>query len=126
MATHIYYNDNKTYREFLRTFFKMDVSNMEIADDDSDDESFDELLFDNDACKKTMETIFQNTHQTQYFADLYKKAASRMFSEDQEIGLAILCCYDHLWLFKIVYEKFLENPDSIGDDSVSMALFDKI
>ena len=125
METHTYYNDNASYRQFLRTFFKMDVSQFQ-KDDDDDDESFDELLFDNDACKKRMDTIFQNTKENTLFMTLYEKAAARMFSTDPEIGLAILCCYDHLWLFKLVYESFLENPNTINSNNEYIQLLNKI
>lgn len=126
METHNYYNDNKSYRQFLRTFFNMDVSSIQKDDDDSDDESFDELLFDNDSCKKSMETIYKNTKHNEYFEKLYKKAASRMFSMDPEIGLAILCCYDHLWLFKIVYENFLQDPNTLKINDHYEELLNKI
>lgn len=125
MDSHTYYNDNASYRQFLRTFFNMDVSNIE-KDEDDDDESFDEILFDNDACKRSMETIFHNTKTVSEFIQVYEKAAARMFSTDPEIGLAILCSYDHLWLFKLVYDDFLENSNTIKNMDNYRKLLNKI
>ena len=95
----IEYENNKQYRQCLRNVFSMDISNLDIPFDqieDLDDETEDELLFDENAMIKSMDFIYEKTNNNAYFIELYKIAASKMFSEDENIGLAVLFSYDYL------------------------------
>ena len=95
----IEYENNKQYRQCLRNVFSMDISNLDIPFDqieDLDDETEDELLFDENAMIKSMDFIYEKTNNNAYFKELYKIAASKMFSEDENIGLAVLFSYDYL------------------------------
>ena len=81
----IEYENNKQYRQCLRNVFSMDISNLDIPFDqmeDLDDETEDELLFDENAMIKSIDFIYEKTNNNAYFKELYKIAASKMFSEE--------------------------------------------
>ena len=99
------YSNNTEYRECLRKYFKMDISNKakEYAYVD-DSESYDELLYDDDAMKCGMNTILDKTRENPLFINLYTLAASRFLTEDIEIGLCVLLSYDYFAEFIPVFE----------------------
>jgi len=69
-----------------------------------DNESYDELLYDEDAMKIGMKTILDKTRENILFVELYTLAAGRFLSEDIEIGLCVLLTYDFFADFIKVYE----------------------
>lgn len=101
------YSNNQEYRQLLRRFFNMNIDKiaLELKDEKYDDETFDEMLFDNDAVNKGLEDILKKTQGNPLFEELFCLAAARMFSVDRETGLCILLSYDffndfyHLWAF---------------------------
>ena len=106
------YENNKQYRQCLRNVFSMDILNLDIPFDqmeDLDDETEDELLFDENAMIKSMDFIYEKTKNSSYFKELYKLAASKMFSEDENIGLAVLFSYDYFALFHLCLVDFLNK-----------------
>lgn len=106
------YNDNKSYRECLRKVINMDVSKLNIPwdemDDDLDEETIDELLFDNNIMSTCMDFIYDKTKDSNYFKELYLIGASKMFSQDPQIGLAILFSYDFFNYFHLVLVDYLK------------------
>jgi len=101
------YATNAEYRAAIRTYFKMDVLALEekYADLKIDDpESFDELLYDEEAMQRGIKTLYDNTYENPRFCNLYRLAAGRFFSEDFEIGLCVLLTYDYFADFIALYE----------------------
>ena len=99
------YNTNAEYRQAIREFFVMSP-NVDSIPSGIDEESYDELLYDTDAVKVGMDTIFQDTKCHIEFVNLYLRAASAMLSEDLETGLAICFCYDHFYKFSQLIREF--------------------
>jgi hypothetical protein len=110
------YSDNKSYRNSLRKVTNMNLDKLNIPweqmDDDLDEETKDELLFDNEAVSKTMDFIYEKTHNNIQFQELYSIAASKMFSEDLQIGLAVLFSYDFFDTFHSCLIDFFNNDFS--------------
>ena len=107
------YKDNETYRKSLRQVVNMDISKLNIPwdqmDDDLDEETKDELLFDNYAMSSTMDYIYDKTKENDFFKEIYLLGASKMFSTDPNIGLAILFSYDFFDLFHLCLQDFFNN-----------------
>jgi|TARA_B110000093_G_C12958067_1_gene405819 hypothetical protein len=119
----IYYDDNKSYRENIRTIFRIKnqkmspYASLSVSDiyskDEIDEESLDEMMLDSDALDTYMEYLFILTRNTNDFQDLYKKAAARMFSLDMKIGQAVLCSYDTFkWYHSCVWF-YIVDPTTI-------------
>lgn len=107
------YSNNAEYRTALRAYFHMDTQALEeeYADlKDSDPESYDELLYDDNAMKKGMDNILEKTRDNSQFTTLYKKAAGRFLTEDIETGLCVLLTFDFFADFIALYE----NPTEEG------------
>ena len=122
------YTDNKSYRSTLRQLFCMDVSMCHVTVDESmDDESRDELMYDNDAVITVMGNLFELTRDNVLFQNLYDLAAEKMISTNREIGQAVLFSYDYLPLFHKCLAGFLRNPDGFNDSNeFYVALLKKI
>lgn len=106
------YDNNTSYRECLRKVCYMDISNLNIPFDqmeDLDDETKDELLFDEGAMNQTMDYVYDKTKQNECFKEFYVLGAAKMFSQDEQIGLAVLFSYDYFALFHACLVEFLEN-----------------
>jgi len=99
------YNDNFTYRDKLRQFLNMDISNIDL-DSSMDEESYDELLFDSGNMSLCLTDIYSNTKTNTLFKELYTIGASRMFSTDEEIGLCVMLSYDYFYLFHLCLVDF--------------------
>jgi len=102
------YSNNKEYRDVIRNYFKMNLIELEKKWGylkDSDPESYDELLYDNEAINNGMNIIFENTKNNPDFIYLYKLAARSFLSEDEETGLCVLLTYDYFSDFIELYEK---------------------
>ena len=115
------YADNREYRETLRHLFRMEASSGggggagEDAAEEYDEETRDELNFDQQACSLAMDALYERLRVHALFRDLFAQAAALMFSEDQQIGLAVLFSYDYLRVFHPVLRVFLRDP-SLADD----------
>ena len=123
------YNDNKSYRSCLRKVTNMNIDKLNIPwdkmDSDLDEETKDELLFDNEAISKTMDFIYEKTHNNILFKELYSIAASKMFSEDLQIGLAVLFSYDFFDKFHLCLIEFFNN-DFSNENTQYLILKNKI
>uniref|UniRef100_A0A6C0I400 Uncharacterized protein n=1 Tax=viral metagenome TaxID=1070528 RepID=A0A6C0I400_9ZZZZ len=100
----VQYNTTAQYRGLLRELMNMDkeVLNKKIKEYkelDIDEESMDELVYDENASNRLLTHIFDTTQNNTHFQLLYSAAAALMISEDKNIGLAVLLSYDYLQLF---------------------------
>ena len=91
-----HYNDDISYRQCLRKIFEMNekVPHLEIDDITNDENNYDE-----ESMSKCMDVIYEKTRNHILFQNLYQHGAAKMFSLDQEIGLAVLCSYDYFHLY---------------------------
>lgn len=101
----INYKNTNEYRKCIRELFEMNpeiykhkIKEIENHNNEIlDDETRDEISYDDISSKKMLEYIFKETRNITEFSELYKKAAARMFSIDETIGQAILFSYDYLY-----------------------------
>ena len=110
------YDCNFKYRQCLRDVFQMKTDEIDISLNnipDLDDESRDEMLFDENQICKGLDYIYDLTKNNPHFCDLYYSAAKVMFSEDPSIGLAVLYSYDYFSFFHLCFRDFLNNEFSI-------------
>ena len=110
------YHDNKGYRQCLRELFRMNPEtykeklNTLRSLEDLDDETEDEISYDDSAAKDLLDQIFSKTEKNSLFNSAYMIAAGTMISEDPTIGLAVLFCYDFLPLFYLCLVDYLTSP----------------
>jgi len=111
------YSSNKQYRQAIRQFFQMNVDAIEaeIKQYHYDEETHDELLFDEKAMSAGMKNILEKTTGNRLFDELYSLAAAQMISMDKETGLCILLSYDYFCDFSNVWNAYLENPDDFSE-----------
>jgi hypothetical protein len=101
------YNNNQQYRQALRSFFNMECTG-------SDDESEDELLFDNTHILSTLDRLYEDTYRYPLFSDIYELAAACFISTDKKIGLTILFSYDYFSdFYLLLYDLNRNGPESI-------------
>lgn len=109
----VLYKNNEMYRECLRNVVNMDIVKLHIPwdqmDDDLDEETKDELLFDNNAMSLTMDYIYDKTKNNDFFKEIYLLGAGKMFSTDPNIGLAILFSYDFFDMFHLCLQDFFND-----------------
>lgn len=108
----ITYTNNTEYRAALRQFFRMNpvlcpTGYLESDLDDDDSETKDELLYDTTTTMSGISEIYRLTQNNTLFIRLYERAAGRIFSEDTNMGLTLLFCYDHFAGFVPVLVDFL-------------------
>lgn len=117
------YSTDEEYRAFLRSLVKMDPAvfyeTEDIKCDPTDPkvskETIDEYNYDQQAIKTYLDDVYQNTKDHKEFKRLYLAAAALMFSENPEIGLAVLMSYDYLAHFHNVYTTYLKTPTEFSD-----------
>ena len=113
------YTTNTEYRQCLRELFKMnpEICEAKVKDTENhnqetiDDETADEMRYDNEAVGKIMDYIYEKTQKHKLFQELYDKAASKMLSLDRDIGLCVLFSYDYLLLFQNCLDVFFKAPE---------------
>jgi len=122
------YKTNKEYRQTLRDFFKMELPNIQHLNEDIDEESLDELLYDEKAVENGLNEIYAKTKLKKAFQTLYEAAAAKMISMDHETGLAVLLSYDYFTDFvqflNYYYEN--ENKESLETTKEYIAIYSKI
>jgi hypothetical protein len=113
----IEYNDNFTYRNTVRSLFGMNSNKTDIENqyDTIDNETLDELDYDDDLMTKIMNDLFVITKDNVLFQSLYDLAAAKLFSVDRQLGQGILFSYDYLYLFHACMCVFLCAPDEFTD-----------
>lgn len=114
----IQYTNDFEYRASVRQLFSMsdtsliDKSMLESDSSESIDPiTLDENLYDPDASTKILDFIYANTRADPLFQRIYKHAAGFMFSEDPDIGLAVLFSYDYLVVFHPVLCAWFRKVD---------------
>ena len=112
------YSNNTEFRESLRKVFKMNCIE-EKENEVIDNESRDELLYDEERVNKVMTFVLDFTKNNTLFTDLYTTAAGRMLSTDIGIGLSILFSYDNLKLFHLLLRDFFSNPAELNEKTQS-------
>ena len=108
------YYDDLEYRKWLRKLFCMTPP--KDLDTDLDEITMDENNYDEEAAKKAMDSIYENTHKHPVFRILYEKAAGCMLSMDNEIGLAVLFSYDYMAMFHKCIQRFFESSDEFNEE----------
>jgi len=101
------YSNNEEYRSCLRNYFHMNIEELEREHSyikECDRESYDELLYDDEAIKKGMDDILEKTRDNPVFTSLYTLAAGQFLSDDIGIGLCVLLSYDYFADFISIYE----------------------
>jgi hypothetical protein len=120
------YNEDFGYREQLRRVFSMDVTGIEIQDD-IDDVSKDEMIYDDKNVSIGLDFLYAKTKDVKVFHELYLVAASRMLSENTEIGIAVLFSYDYFALFHLCLVDFFNSNETITSDNENyVKLYKKI
>ena len=116
------YGNTEEYRQVLRAIVKMDPTKhysdaTRQFSDDLDDETVDELTYDNQAMSHYLDGVYQTTKSNALFQRLYFSAAALMISTDPEIGLAILFSYDYLACFYLCYQSYLLSPSEFSENN---------
>ena len=115
------YSNNEEYRQFLRVICGMELGKMycdadydvtNMAEEEVDAETLDEFEYDHSAMSEFLDRIYAATRQNALFRELYSTAAGLMLSENEEIGLAVLCSYDYLFDFYACFVKYMDNTKS--------------
>jgi hypothetical protein len=117
------YTNNKEYRECIRKLFKIDSSKYseetkeKLNDPDLDDETRDELEYDEESALAAMDWIFDKTRKNPLFQKIFESAAAKMLSSNYEIGFAVLMSYDYLVVFHNCLKEFLKNPVGFNESN---------
>ena len=114
---YIEYKTNKEYRECIRKVFYQNCTTQEeeLKKYDLDDESYDEMLYDNETMLNILDTIYLNTKSNHMFQKLYDLAAAKMMSINREIGLSVLYSYDYFYLMHICLCIYLDYPELFNE-----------
>jgi hypothetical protein len=119
----IIYDNNKGYRQCLRELFEMNQVNYQEkinaikSREELDEETEDEISYDDNAAVKFMDEIYDKTKDNALFKNVYKIAASKFLSEDESIGLVVLFSYDFMSSFIACLVDYLKSPDSFNSDN---------
>ena len=114
VETPISYTNSVEYRQCIRILFEMDqekyeehIRQLESHNNETlDAETRDEMCYDGSAAIQVMDYVYDCTKDAPELTVLYKNAALRMFSEDPNLGIAILFSYDYLQLFHACLVEF--------------------
>jgi len=119
-----HYHDDITYRQCLRKMFDM---NEKVPHNEIDDITNDENNYDEESMSKYMDIIYEKTRNHKLFQNFYQHGAAKMFSIDQEIGLAVLCSYDYFHLFHMCLKDFFHVQKTFHENCESyMSLTNKL
>lgn len=107
------YYTNKEYRQALRIFFNMNTEQIasDMQSNEYDDETYDELLFDEAAVNTGMSDILEKTNGNHLFDELYSLAAAKFLSTSKDTGICILFTYNFFPYFVDVWNSFQKNPE---------------
>lgn len=120
----IEYKTNHEYRAIFRHHMGMNETLLrenlvnefgEQAVNELDEETYDELLLDNEQMNRVMNDLLAKTKPNIQFLLLYKLGAAKWMSEDIEIGQCILLTYDYYYLYHSCLCVFLDYPDQWGE-----------
>jgi hypothetical protein len=111
------YQSNEQYRATLRRMFFMDVSMCALTLESIDEETRDELTYDESTVSAVMDKLFDITKGHPLFQYLYDAGAAKMISTNREIGQAVLFSYDYLPLFHKCLASFIRNPEDFNESN---------
>jgi len=119
----IIYDNNKGYRQCLRELFEMNQANYQEkineirSREELDEETEDEVSYDDSAAKKFMDEIYEQTKDNALLKAIYKIAAGKFLSEDESIGLVVLFSYDFMSSFMACLVDYFKSPDSFNSNN---------
>jgi len=124
------YTTNQEYRQVLREFFNMNIDKQTILAEynDIDEESLDEMLYDENAVEIALNKVYEKTKHNPAFQKLYIESAAKMISMNPETGLAILLSYDYFKEFATllyVYEH-LQSGSKIETTTEYQTVYSKL
>jgi hypothetical protein len=96
-------------------FYETEEVKCDPTDPTVSEETIDEYNYDADAIKIYLDKVYSTTKFRPEFQHLYTVSAALMFSENPEIGLAVLMSYDYLAWFHLTYTAFMKTPDEYND-----------
>lgn len=119
------YDSDRGYRENLRCVFKMNKESIrkkiedmcDKIEENFDEETIDEVGFDEEAANRAMDDVFERTKNNKGFQEMYKLAAGKMISVDRKIGLAVCFSYDYFVYFHRCLKEYLDNGNVVMEDS---------
>ena len=119
------YGSDEEYRALLRHVIQMDPTKFYETEDIKCDptdpnvspETIDEYNYDTEAVAKYLDAVYANTKDRKEYQRLYTAAAALMFSENPEIGLAVLMSYDYFACFYGSYSLFFKNKEEWSADN---------
>ena len=85
----IEYNNEKEYRKCIRDIFQMNPKNYPQDMSEFDDESKDEMEYDEKAVSDGIDYIMNLTKKEPLFQELYLLVAATILSEDVMMGMII-------------------------------------
>lgn len=114
------YNNNTEYRQCLRIFFNMNSETYQKKIQQNwDEETIDEMSYDDESASKVMDEIYESTRQNVLFDKIYLSAAAKMMSLDPEIGLAVCMSYDYFKGFCECLNLYRKTPAQFTEDSAT-------
>jgi len=112
------YTNNTEYRQYIRIFFNMEKNNYsQNIQSNWDEETIDEMSYDEFAISKGLDDIYEKTKDNRFFQIIYQNAAAKMISTNYEIGLSICISYDYFKYFASCLELFEKNPNGFNEKS---------
>jgi hypothetical protein len=84
---------------------------------DWDEETIDEMHYDESAMSKALDSIYAKTKDHPLFKNIYQSAAAKMISMDNEIGLAVCISYDFFKCFHACLQLFEQDPSGFTESS---------
>jgi hypothetical protein len=113
----VIYDDTKEYRKCIRHLFKMEHRVHDLNDDNDpiDNETLDEQNYDDLQTTVMLDYIYAVTKDNLCFQKLYDYAAATMFSQDREIGLAVMFSFDYFIFFHPCICSYLKMPHRMSE-----------
>ena len=112
--TQFNYTNTTEYRNIFRQITHQNTKPPENPFD-LDDETLDELHYDETTVSQFLDTVFANTKINPLFHALYDLAAAKMISTDREIGLAVLFSYDYFGVFYPCYCEYMKHSNTFSE-----------
>jgi hypothetical protein len=116
------YKNDREFRKCIRDIFQMEPHNYPVELEEMDEETKDELEYDEEAACQVIDHIMEVTGKDPLFQELYLLSAATIFSEEMIMGLTLLLSYDYLEHFHPILAIYMK-PDlykfkDIMDDAV--------
>jgi hypothetical protein len=97
--------------------YNNNVNKLETANNETlDDETRDEISYDDNSANKTLDYVFELTKLHPLFNTVYLSAAAKMISTDTSIGIAVLFSYDYFEEFHKCIVLFIQTPELFTED----------